>query len=178
MNTAVNTATGGWTPKLTIIVTSILSAAGAAGLSTLGGIYLWDHQTTRSERASDVSKFIEVSQQFDRTVRDFMGPFSKGADDSDEREALRNNIHDQFLALERASAILPEGDASRVERYKERLVAVGTEIDKGVNATEAQGLVQSFADAREANVCVTFDLRAAAGMDVSPEDRLYCGSAG
>tara|TARA_R110000868_G_scaffold305573_7_gene566620 strand:- start:6921 stop:7454 length:534 start_codon:yes stop_codon:yes gene_type:complete len=174
MSTAV-TSTGQGNSKFASFINSIFTAFLAALMATAGSIYIWSLQTKKSERSAEVAKFIDVSQQFDRSFTDFMGPFLKGDDDTAARETLRRNIQDQFLALERASAILPEGGSGRAARYQERLVLVSTELDKRLPAPKARALLQAVADAKDASVCVTFDLRVAASMDVSPDDKRHCG---
>ena len=160
--------------KALVLTSSALSALGAASLSVVGAGLLWTYQTDRSERAAEATKFIDVSQQFDRNVTDMMGPFLQGKKDSSQREALRKNIQDQFLALERAIAILPAERTKNARVYQSTLVSVGTELDKNLPAPQARDLIQAIADAKEAAICVTYDLRDAAGMAVSSEDEQYC----
>lgn len=173
MNASAQSASG-WSSRALVFTSASISAIGASVLSVVGAGVLWSYQTDRSERAADATKFIDVSQQFDRTVSDFMTPFLVGKDDAAQREILRKNIQDQFLAIERASTSLPLDRYDNIKRYQATLVTVGTELDKKLPAPEARALVQAIADAKEASVCVTFDLRKAASMSVSDADAEYC----
>ena len=165
---------GGWSSRALVITSAVASAIGASVLSVAGAAALWNYQTHRTERASEVTKFIDVSQEFDRNVAAFMTPYLKGGNTATERQALHKNIQDQFLALERASTSLDGAALEEAELHQKRLVKVGDELDKEVPAPEADELVQAIADARDSGICVTYRLRERVGMDTTAEDKEYC----
>ena len=166
--------TGGWSARALVITSAAASAFGASLLSVAGAAALWNYQTHRTERANEVTKFIEVSQDFDRNVTAFMTPYLKGRDAAAQRQALHKNIQDQFLALERASTSLGGSEFQEAELHQRRLVKVGEELDREIPAAQADELVQAIADARDSGICVTYRLRDRVGMDTTAEDKDYC----
>lgn len=152
----------------------IVSAVGVSVLGLIGQYVLFSYQNAQTQRSATVSKFMEVSQQFDRNVAEFMAPFLQGKDSKQQREALRKNIQDQFLALEQAKGILPASEEARAKAYEDALVEVGTQLDRNEPAPKARGLVQAIANAREANVCVTYFMKDEVGLSVSSDDAEYC----
>ncbi|WP_205693859.1 hypothetical protein [Croceicoccus ponticola] len=147
---------------------------GATVLGLIGQSFMFSYQAEQTQRSASVTKFVEVSQQFDRNVSDFMGPFLQGVDSEAQREALRKNIQDQFLALEQAEGVLPESEESRAKAYRDALVEVDAQLGRNDPAPKARGLVQAIADAREANVCVTYFMKDEVGLSVSSNDAEYC----
>ncbi|AJR24577.1 hypothetical protein [Sphingobium sp. YBL2] len=168
------TRTRGWSAKALVITSAAASAFGASLLSVGGAAALWNYQTHRTERATEVTKFIEVSQEFDRDVTAFMTLYLKGRDATSERLALHKNIQDQFLALERAGTSLGGSALQEAELHQKRLVKVGEELDREVPAAKARDLMQAIADARDSGICVTYRLRDRVGMDTTAEDQEYC----
>jgi hypothetical protein len=154
--------------------TSIVAAVGAAALSLVGQYILSSYQAQQTQRTAAVTKFIEVSQQFDRSVTEFMTPYLAGKTSDAQREALRKNIQEQFLALEQTEGILPAGKEARASAYKEALVDVDGRLGETVAAPKARKLVQAIANARDANVCVAYFMKAEVGLSVSADDASYC----
>lgn len=152
----------------------IVSAVGVSALGFVGQYALFSYQTQQTQRSATASKFIEVSQQFDRSVAEFMAPFLDGKDSKTQREALRKNIQDQFLALEQSEGILPAAEERRAKAYRDALVEVNSQLGKNVPAPKAHALVQAIANAREANVCVAFFMKDEVGLSVSADDAEYC----
>lgn len=165
---------GPWMSKAMMWGTSIVAAVGAAALSLVGQYTLNSYQTQQAQRTAAVSKFVDVSQQFDRAVAEFMAPYLAGKDSETQREALRKNIQDQFLALEQTEGVMPDGKAFRAKAYKDALVDVDGRLSEAVAAPKAKKLVQAIANARDANVCVAFFMKSEVGLSVSADDASYC----
>lgn len=163
-----------WSMNARTWAVSIASAVGATLLGLIGQSFMFSYQAEQTQRTATVSKFVEVSQQFDRNVSDFMAPFLQGKDSKTQREALRKNIQDQFLALEQAEGVLPKAEERRAKAYRDALVEVDTQLGRNEVAAKARHLVQAIANAREANVCVTYFLKDKVGLSVSADDATYC----
>lgn len=163
-----------WSMNARTWAVSIISAVGATALGLIGQSYMFSYQAQQTQRSATVTKFVEVSQQFDRNVSDFMAPFLQGKDNKAQREALRKNIQDQFLALEQAEGVLPAAEERRAKAYRDALVEVDTQLGRNDPAPKARGLVQAIANAREANVCVTYYMKDEVGLSVSSDDAEYC----
>lgn len=151
-----------------IVAAFVLSTLFTA-VVTIGSNYysnLW--QQKRAERIAEVGSFLTAAQQFDFLVEKFMVPFLKGADDHDQREALRTNVHTQHELLETAKASLSGDQAAAAERYEEQLVRVATQLDNGQPAPLARDLIQAIADARNAKVDIVYQVRKSAGLPVGP----------
>lgn len=153
---------------------AVAGMAVAAAITFAGGIGLWSYQTHRQERAIEVTKFLDVARQFDGKFTAFMTPFLAGQDDKAERIAVRNNIQDQFKALEGAANSLEGERFDLAMAYKAKLVTVATELDRNQPAPEAKTLMQAVAAAKDAEVCVTYYLRDEAGLDTSAKDEKDC----
>jgi hypothetical protein len=156
-----------------------MAVAGAIGTSLLGfgSQYLstvWTEK--RATKTVEVSKFIDKAQDFDKAVTAFMVPFLKDANDTVERQAVRDNIQAQHILLDGAKTHLAPAQARRATEYQARLVVIGDELDRHQAAPQAQKLVQAIANAEATEVCVVFDLREAAGLPVIESDRKPCSS--
>lgn len=163
-----------WSMNARTWAVSIASAVGATVLGLVGQYGLFSYQAQQTQRSATASKFIEVSQQFDRSVAEFMTPFLEGKDSKAQREALRKNIQDQFLALEQSEGILPAAEEARARAYRNALVEVNAQLGGKNPAPKAQKLVQAIANAREANVCVAYFMKDEVGLGVSSDDTEYC----
>lgn len=155
----------------------IVSAVGVSALGLIGQYFVFSYQTQQTQRSAMVMQFVDVSQQFDRNVAEFMGPFLDGKASDAQREALRKNIQDQFLALEQSEGILPAAEERRAKAYRDALVDVNFQLGRNERAPKARALVQAIANAREANVCVTFFMKDEVGLSVSDADAEYCNSS-
>lgn len=157
-----------------VIAASISSAVLASGLSLAVQFYSTKWQEQRATRISEVSKFVESSQQFDSLVTKFMTPFLKGEDTRLQQQAIRDNIQSQYNLLETARANLEPAQSARAKEYEDSLARVGEELDRGLPALKAKALVQAIADTRVQNVCVVFDLRKEADLPVIASDSQPC----
>ncbi|HEY0013176.1 MAG TPA: hypothetical protein VGB79_10035 [Allosphingosinicella sp.] len=152
------------------VCSAVLTSAGALGVQYYSS--LWQQQ--RTDRATEVTKFVDSAQQFDTLVTRFMRPFIAGRDTSTAKQALRDNLQQQYNLLETAKTHLDERRARRATEYQALIAGIGPELDKSLPAPQAQQLVQAIADARAANVCVIYDLRESAGLQPIPTDRELC----
>lgn len=139
-----------------------------------GSVALSIYQSYQQQRVAEVTKFIDVAQQFDGKFTAFMDPFLAGRDDKAERAAVRANIQDQFLALDRAANNLEGAQFNTAQGYKNKLLRVAAELDRAQPAPQAKALMQAVADVEAAEVCVTYFLRDEAGMDTSETDEMAC----
>ena len=132
--------------------------------SVTSNYWLADSQVVRSERISELKRFIQSSEAFEPLMRAHMLNLIHGDDATKSKEALIKNIQDQHVILDSIRAYVPAAQANDADRYAKVFVATASALESAKNPLTAGPLMQQANDAVVSKRKLVAALRQGAGL--------------
>lgn len=142
-------------------VLSTLFTTIAGGVSSC---VLADRQTTRTEKISEVGRFVKATEAFQPLMRVHIDNLVHGRSLDVSREALLKNIQEQHVLLDGVRAYVPEDLKAQAADYEETLVKTNDALKLADTPLTAGPLMQQVNDAIVAKQKLDSALRQGVGL--------------
>lgn len=158
-----------WSVHILIAITAVMTSA-LTGLVTYYVQTFSDQEARRDERRiQEIGEFVGAGEQYRGLVSEFMRQFTQSDTYAIERKALLENVRDQYAFINTAKQNLSGADYQRATEYQDRLAKLINLLGKDKSPGESEELVQELVDLLGDEVCVSYSLRAEAGMATSDD---------
>lgn len=157
------------TVKLWVGVGALATTAVTAGINGFVNVHYAAVQADEAMRKADVRKLEDMIQACDGLIRVFVVSVKTGTVSETAREAVRNNVQQQYDYLGTLLPLLSnEQQRSDISEYREQLVEMNKTLRISVDVPSAIRFGQTVSTGIDKRIAAVRALRTAVGLPVEP----------